>query len=64
MKIIRICMLGSGFVANFYMEGLRNVNGQEVVLNFSHPDDTVNRAEEFAKNSSSWALMRRAVSRA
>lgn len=32
---VRIAMLGSGFVAEFYMQGLANVNGQEVVLNFS-----------------------------
>jgi len=49
MKIIRIGMLGSGFVANFYMEGFKNVNGQEVVINFSHPDDKINSAEGFAK---------------
>ncbi|MFC1563176.1 Gfo/Idh/MocA family protein [candidate division KSB1 bacterium] len=45
MKIIRIGILGSGFVANFYMEGLKNVNGQEVVLNYSRSE---NRAKEFA----------------
>lgn len=28
-------MLGSGFVAEFYMQGLANVNGQEVVANYS-----------------------------
>ena len=35
MKNISIAMLGSGFVADFYMQGLQNVNGQEVVLNYS-----------------------------
>lgn len=35
MKTVRIGMLGSGFVAEFYMQGLANVNGQEVVLNYS-----------------------------
>ena len=49
MKIVRIGMLGSGFVANFYMEGLKNVNGQEVIVNYSHPDDKINTAENFAK---------------
>lgn len=32
MKNIRIAMLGSGFVANFYMLGLRDVPGHEVVV--------------------------------
>ncbi|MBI4892448.1 MAG: Gfo/Idh/MocA family oxidoreductase [Acidobacteria bacterium] len=32
---VRIAMLGSGFVAGFYMQGLDNVNGHEVVANFS-----------------------------
>ena len=32
---VRIAMLGSGFVAEFYMQGLANVNGQQVVLNYS-----------------------------
>ena len=27
---VRIAMLGSGFVAEFYMQGLANVNGQQV----------------------------------
>lgn len=31
---VRIAMLGSGFVAGFYMQGLDNVNGHEVVVNF------------------------------
>ena len=35
MKTITIGMLGSGFVADFYMQGLRDVNGQQVVLNYS-----------------------------
>ncbi len=35
MRTIRIAMLGSGFVAEFYMQGLANVNGQQVVLNYS-----------------------------
>ncbi len=43
---VRIAMLGSGFVANFYMQGLDNVNGQEVVVNFGIDAD---RAAAFAK---------------
>lgn len=35
MKNINIAMLGSGFVAEFYMQGLANVNGQQVALNYS-----------------------------
>jgi Predicted dehydrogenases and related proteins len=46
MKTIRIAMLGSGFVADFYMQGLANVNGQEVVLNYSR---SKKRAEAFAR---------------
>ncbi len=45
MKIIRIGMLGSGFVANFYMQGLKNVNGQEVVINCA---SSISEAKEFA----------------
>jgi len=32
---VRIAMLGSGFVAGFYMQGLANVNHHEVVVNYS-----------------------------
>jgi predicted dehydrogenase len=35
MSNVRIAMLGSGFVAEFYMQGLANVNGQEVTANYS-----------------------------
>ncbi len=35
MRTINIAMLGSGFVAEFYMQGLANVNGQRVVVNYS-----------------------------
>jgi predicted dehydrogenase len=45
-KPVRIAMLGSGFVAEFYMQGLANVNGHEVVLNYSR---TPKRAKAFAK---------------
>src|ERR1017187_9945301 len=43
---VRIAMLGSGFVAEFYMQGLATVNGQRVVVNFSRPAD---RAADFAR---------------
>lgn len=45
MDKVKIGMLGSGFVANFYMEGLANVPGQEVVLNTSK---SIDDAEDFA----------------
>lgn len=45
MKNISIAMLGSGFVADFYMQGLQNVNGQTVVLNYSRSPQ---RARRFA----------------
>ncbi|MFN3485783.1 MAG: Gfo/Idh/MocA family protein [Planctomycetota bacterium] len=46
MKTVRIGMLGSGFVAEFYMQGLADVNGQEVVLNYSRSPE---RARSFAR---------------
>ena len=45
MKTVNIAMLGSGFVAEFYMQGLANVNGQQVVLNYSRGKE---RAKAFA----------------
>jgi predicted dehydrogenase len=33
LKPVRIGLLGSGFVADFYMQGLADVNGQEVAVN-------------------------------
>jgi predicted dehydrogenase len=45
MKTVSIAMLGSGFVADFYMQGLRDVNGQQVVLNYSRSGA---RARKFA----------------
>jgi predicted dehydrogenase len=45
MKTVNIAMLGSGFVAEFYMQGLANVNGQQVVVNYSRSSK---RAREFA----------------
>lgn len=46
MDTVKIGMLGSGFVANFYMEGLANVPGQEVILNTSK---SLENAETFAE---------------
>jgi predicted dehydrogenase len=46
MTPVRIAMLGSGFVAGFYMQGLANVNGQEVAVNWSRSG---RRAREFQK---------------
>src|SRR6266540_2498071 len=43
---VRIALLGSGFVAEFYMQGLANVNGQQVVTNYSR---NPKRARAFAK---------------
>ncbi len=45
MKTVSIAMLGSGFVADFYMQGLRDVNGQQVVVNYSR---SAAHAREFA----------------
>lgn len=50
MNSVRIAMLGSGFVADFYLQGLANVNGQQVVANFSR---TPRRAKEFARR---WSI--------
>ncbi|MFZ0593210.1 MAG: Gfo/Idh/MocA family oxidoreductase, partial [Bryobacteraceae bacterium] len=46
MKPVRIAMLGSGFVADFYMQGLANVNGQQAVVNYSRNSEG---AEAFAR---------------
>lgn len=43
---VRLALIGSGFVADFYMQGLENVNGQEVVLNYSRTEE---RAQQFAQ---------------
>ncbi len=45
MKQIEIAMLGSGFVAEFYMQGLANVNGHRVAVNWSR---SRSRAAAFA----------------
>jgi predicted dehydrogenase len=46
MKMVKIALLGSGFVAEFYMQGLSNVNGQQVVANYSRSSA---RARRFAR---------------
>jgi predicted dehydrogenase len=46
MERVRIAMLGSGFVAEFYQQGLANVNGQQVVVNYSR---SPKRARAFAR---------------
>ncbi len=46
MRNVRIAMLGSGFVAEFYLQGLANVNGQEVAINYSR---TARRARALAR---------------
>jgi predicted dehydrogenase len=43
--MVRIAMLGSGFVAEFYLQGLANVNGHQVVVNYSRDAD---KAKAFA----------------
>jgi predicted dehydrogenase len=45
MRNVKIAMLGSGFVAEFYMQGLANVAGQTVVANYSRE---MERAVAFA----------------
>jgi predicted dehydrogenase len=46
MKTVKIAMLGSGFVADFYMQGLVNVNHHEVVVAYSRAAE---RGQVFAK---------------
>jgi predicted dehydrogenase len=46
MRTVKIAMLGSGFVADFYMQGLADVNGQEVIVNYSR---SRKRARAFAE---------------
>jgi len=50
MKMVKIALLGSGFVAEFYMQGLSNVNGQQVVANYSR---STARARRFARR---WSI--------
>ena len=46
MRTVRIGMLGSGFVADFYMDGLQDVPGTEVVANYSRSQE---RADDFGR---------------
>ncbi len=46
MRLINIALLGSGFVADFFMQGLANVNGHQVVVNYSRSRE---RARKFAR---------------
>lgn len=46
MAPVRIAMIGSGFVAGFYLQGLANVHGQDVVVNYSR---STRRARAFAR---------------
>ena len=50
MKDLCIAMLGSGFVADFYMQGLANVPRQQVVANYSR---NPRRARDFARQ---WSI--------
>src|SRR5512132_4437819 len=50
MKDVSIALLGSGFVAEFYMQGLANVAGQRVRVNYSRDKK---RAREFARR---WSI--------
>lgn len=50
MDSVRIAMLGGGFVANFYMQGLQDVGGHEVVVVTSQRADT---AASFAQR---WSI--------
>lgn len=44
--MVKIGLAGSGFVADFYMEGLRDVPGTEVVANYSRSRE---RADDFGR---------------
>lgn len=46
MQTVNIAILGSGFVAEFYMQGLANVHGHAVVANYSR---SKKRATDFAR---------------
>ena len=46
MRTVHIGLLGSSFLAEFYMQGLANVNGQKVIANYSR---SKKRATSFAK---------------
>jgi predicted dehydrogenase len=47
MRNISIALLGSGFVAEFFMQGLVNVNGQQVLANYSR---SRKRAQAFGQH--------------
>src|SRR4051812_50213874 len=47
---VSIAILGSGFVADFYMQGLANVAGHRVAVNFSRNSK---RAKAFARR---WSI--------
>ena len=55
---MNVAMLGSGFVAEFYMQGLANVPGQTVVANYSRE---LGKAEAFA---SRWGIAEPCADRA
>ena len=46
MEAVRVAMLGSGFVADFYLQGLANVHGHQVVVNYSR---STGKAQAFAE---------------
>src|SRR5205809_4319671 len=50
MPPVSIALLGSGFVAEFYMQGLANAGGHEVVANYSRD---AGRAHDFARK---WSI--------
>ncbi|HEX6970942.1 MAG TPA: Gfo/Idh/MocA family oxidoreductase [Limnochordia bacterium] len=43
METVRIALLGGGFVANFYMLGLKDVPGQQVAVVYSRTEETARR---------------------
>src|SRR5918998_2447304 len=45
-RVVGLGLLGSGFVADFYMDGLRDVTGARAVANYSR---SAERAEEFGR---------------
>src|SRR6202030_240790 len=49
-RSVRIALLGSGFVADFYMQGFQNVAGAEVIVNYSR---TSARAADFTRR---WSI--------
>src|SRR5260370_2921930 len=50
MNDVSIAVLGSGFVADFYMQGLADVKGARVIANYSR---NKTRAKDFAKR---WSI--------